>query len=75
MTNRRNGTVDVCGVLAESKDALTARKYWNKLKQRLKEEGNETVTKCHQLKLRAADGKMRSTDVAGQNGKRWLNNP
>jgi len=35
-------------------DALTARKYWNKLKQRLKEEGNETVTNCHQLKLRAA---------------------
>ena len=45
-------------------DALTARKYWNKLKQRLKEEGNETVTNCHQLKLRAADGKMRLTDVA-----------
>ena len=56
--------VDVCGVLTESKDALTARKYWNKLKQRLKEEGNETVTNCHQLKLKAADGKMRLTDVA-----------
>ena len=56
--------VDVCGVLTESKDALTARKYWNKLKQRLKEEGNETVTNCHQLKLLAADGKMRLTDVA-----------
>ena len=56
--------VDVCGVLTDSKDALTARKYWNKLKQRLKEEGNETVTNCHQLKLRAADGKMRLTDVA-----------
>ena len=56
--------VDVCGVLTESKDALTARKYWNKLKQRLKEEGNETVTNCHQLKMRAADGKMRLTDVA-----------
>ena len=56
--------VDVCGVLNDSKDALTARKYWNKLKQRLKEEGNETVTNCHQLKLRAADGKMRLTDVA-----------
>ena len=41
--------VDVCGVLTESKDALTARKYWNKLKQRLKEEGNETVTNCHQI--------------------------
>lgn len=56
--------VDVCGVLADSKDSLTARKYWNKLKQRLKDEGNETVTKCHQLKLRAADGKLRLTDVA-----------
>jgi len=56
--------VDVCGVLTDSKDALTARKYWNKLKQRLKDEGNETETNCHQLKLRAADGKMRLTDVA-----------
>ena len=56
--------IDVCGVLTDSKDALTARKYWNKLKQRLKEEGNETVTNCHQLKMRAADGKMRLTDVA-----------
>lgn len=37
--------------------------YWGKLKQRLKEEGNETVTICHGLKLRAADGKMRMTDV------------
>ena len=42
--------VDVCGVLTDSKDYLTARKYWNKLKQRLKEEGNESVTNCHQLK-------------------------
>ena len=56
--------VDVVDVLTDSKDALTARKYWNKLKQRLKEEGNETVTNCHQLKLRATDGKMRMTDVA-----------
>jgi hypothetical protein len=38
--------------------------YWRKLKQRLKEEGNETVTNCHALKMRAADGKMRLTDVA-----------
>jgi len=53
--------VDVCGVLTDSKD-VTA--YWRKLKQRLKEEGNETVTNCHGLKLRAADGKMRMTDVA-----------
>ena len=56
--------VDVCSVLTDSKDALTARKYWNKLKQGLKEEGNETVTNCHQLKFRASDGKMRLTDVA-----------
>lgn len=56
--------VDVMAVLTESKDYLTARKYWNKLKQRLKEEGNETVTNCHQLKMHAADGKMRLTDVA-----------
>ena len=53
--------VDVVGVLTESQDG---RKYWNKLKQRLKYEGNETVTNCHQLKLKAADGKMRLTDVA-----------
>ena len=56
--------VDVVAVLTESIDFLTARKYWNKLKQRLKEEGNETVTNCHQLKLPAADGKKRLTDVA-----------
>jgi prophage antirepressor-like protein len=56
--------IDVCWALAESKDYLTARKYWNKLKQRLKEEGNETVTNCHQLKMKAWDGKMRATDVA-----------
>lgn len=53
--------VDVVSILTESVDG---RKYWNKLKQRLKEEGNETVTNCHQLKLVAEDGKMRSTDVA-----------
>ena len=45
-------------------DFQTARKYWNKLKQRLKEEGFEPVTNCHQLKMPAADGKMRLTDVA-----------
>jgi hypothetical protein len=53
--------VDVCGVLTNSKDATA---YWRKLKQRLKAEGNETVTNCHAFKLRAADGKMRLTDVA-----------
>jgi len=56
--------VDVVGVLTEQQDSLTARKYWNKLKQRLKEEGNQTVTNCHQLKMVAADGKKRLTDVA-----------
>ena len=53
--------VDVVEVLTESRDATA---YWRKLKQRLKEEGNETVTNCHGLKLCAADGKMRLTDVA-----------
>ena len=53
--------VDVCGVLTDSKDPTA---YWRKLKQRLKAEGNETVTNCHALKLRAVDGKMRMTDVA-----------
>jgi len=57
--------VDVVGVLTESKDFDTSRKYWNKVKQRLKEEGNELVTNCHQLKLRSPkDGKSYKTDVA-----------
>jgi hypothetical protein len=55
--------VDVVAVLTEN-DYQTARKYWNKLSQRLKEEGNETVTNCHRLKLVAEDGKLRFTDVA-----------
>ena len=53
--------VDICAVLTESVDAQA---YWRKLKQRLKEEGNETVTNCHGLKMLAPDGKMRLTDVA-----------
>ena len=53
--------VDVVQVLTDSVDG---RKYRNKLKQRLKAEGNQTVTNCHQLKMLAADGKMRKTDVA-----------
>ena len=57
--------VDIVGVLSNSKDG---RKYWNKLKQRLKEEGNETVTNCHQLKLKAKDGKYRATDVVDIEG-------
>ena len=56
--------VDVVQVLTEQPDYQTARKYWNKLKQRLSEEGFEPVTNCHQLKMPAADGKMRATDVA-----------
>ena len=56
--------VDVVAVLTDQSDYQTSRKYWNKLKQRLKEEGNETETNCHQFKLQAADGKMRLTDVA-----------
>lgn len=56
--------VDVVGVLTDSPDYNTGRKYWNKLKQRLKDEGSELVTSCHQLKLTAADGKQRLTDVA-----------
>jgi hypothetical protein len=58
--------VDVVAVLTEQIDSLKARKYWNKLKQRLVEEGNQTVTNCHQLKMKAVDGKMRLTDVADQ---------
>ena len=54
--------VDVCQVLTDSVDG---RKYWNKLKQRLKEEGNELVTNCHQLKMKSfKDGKMYKTDCA-----------
>jgi hypothetical protein len=57
--------VDIVQVLTESVDATA---YWRKLKQRLKEEGNETVTNCHALKLLAADGKRRLTDVADLQG-------
>ena len=56
--------VDIIAILIE-KDYQSARKYWNKLAQRLRDEGSEqTVTNCHQLKLQANDGKMRKTDVA-----------
>ena len=53
--------VDVVSVLTDSNDPTA---YWRKLKQRLKAEGNETVTNCHGLKMKALDGKMRLTDVA-----------
>ena len=55
--------VDVVAVLTDS-DYQTARNYWKVLKNRLKKEGNETVTNCNRLKLLAEDGKMRLTDVA-----------
>ena len=57
--------VDIVGTLSESKDKQS---YWRKLKQRLKEEGNETVTNCHALKLKAQDGKYRLTDVVDIEG-------
>jgi DNA-damage-inducible protein D len=55
--------VDIIAVLIDQKDFQTARKYWNKLKERLLVEGSQLVTSCHQLKLTALDGKLRITDV------------
>jgi len=60
--------VDVVQALTDQSDGYTARKYWNKLAQRLREEGSEVVTNCHQLKLEAPDGKMRETDCANTEG-------
>lgn len=56
--------VDVIQALIQQPSFQTARKYWNKLKERLKKEGSESVTNCHQLKLEAVDGKKYLTDVA-----------
>lgn len=56
--------IDVVQVLTQQPDYQTARKYWNKLKERLGKEGSESVTVCHRLKLPAADGKNYLTDVA-----------
>jgi hypothetical protein len=56
--------VDIVQVLIQQPDYQTARKYWNKLKERLKKEGSESVTICHRLKLAAADGKKYLTDAA-----------
>ena len=60
--------VDIVSVLTDSDDYQKARKYWNKLKQRLNEEGSELVTNCHRLKLPAQDGKMRETDALNTKG-------
>ena len=59
--------VDVVSVLTDN-DYQPARKYWNKLRQRLAEEGSELVTNCHRLKMRASDGKMRETDCLDTKG-------
>ena len=56
--------VDIVAALIEQPDFQTARKYWNKLSERLKNEGSEVVTNCHRLKMIAQDGKFRETDVA-----------
>jgi hypothetical protein len=56
--------VDIIQVLTQQPDFQTARKYWNKLKERLGKEGSQLVTNCHRFKLPADDGKMRLTDVA-----------
>ena len=63
--------VDVCGVLTDS-DYQAARKYWKVLKGRLKKEGNETVTNCYQLKMKAPDGTMRKLiDVSKLHSLGW----
>ena len=56
--------VDIVQVLIQQPDYQTARKYWNKLKERLKKEGSQSVTKCHRLKMEAVDGKKYFTDTA-----------
>lgn len=56
--------MDIIAALIQQPDYQTARKYWNKLKERLNKEGSQLVTNCHQLKMPADDGKMRLTDAA-----------
>ena len=56
--------IDIIQALIQQPDYKTARKYWNKLKERLKKEGSQSVTNCHQLKLEASDSKKYLTDVA-----------
>ena len=64
--------VDIIQALTQQPDFQAARKYWNKLKERLKKEGSETVTNCHQLKMVAEDGKLRFTDTANAETLLWL---
>ena len=71
ITKKKNGIsaiVDVVGALTEQDSARGASTYWAVLKKRLKEEGSELLTICKQLKMKAADGKMRLTDVADMQG-------
>jgi hypothetical protein len=63
--------IDIIRVLIQQPDFKTARKYWNKLKERLKKEDAESATNCHQLKLESADGKKYSTDVADPETILW----
>jgi len=65
--------VDIVQVLTQQPDPNTARKYWNKLKQRLREEGSQLVTNCHQLEMTAADGKEPETDCGRKEVKRLQN--
>jgi DNA-damage-inducible protein D len=60
--------VDIVGILTDQTNYQTSRKYWNKLSQRLREEGSEVVTNCHRLKLLASDGKLRETDCTNTEG-------
>jgi DNA-damage-inducible protein D len=58
--------VDIVQILTQQPDYQTARKYWNKLKERLSKEGSQSVTNCHRLKLPAADGKSYLTEAVRQ---------
>jgi DNA-damage-inducible protein D len=58
--------VDIIQILTQQSDGKVARKYWNKLKQRLRAEGSQVVTDCHHLKLTAEDGKQRLTDIVAR---------
>jgi hypothetical protein len=63
-TNKEKWFISIVDVVAVLSNSIDPTSYWRKLKQRLKAEGNETVTNCHGLKMLAKDGKMRITDVA-----------
>ncbi|MDR6966300.1 hypothetical protein J2X31_000293 [Flavobacterium arsenatis] len=62
-TEQEKWFISIIDVIAVLTDSVDPNAYWRKLKQRLKREGNETVTNCHGLKMQASDGKMRLTDV------------